>query len=226
MIAAYILMTYGPKPKGVVNNHVAARQQFQNLKDFAKGAENLVFSYDYSRRFNCLEHLPELKRLLKLAKEKGFTLIIDDFRRLFAHSHEVNKSELLKEFLIYGEHFLDLRTKRHIGKLTQSQLLIICASEPPIKFVCAPTHRKPRSLDARQDQTFKATVVSRMVRRKAADAKALELQELGDRLLETSDGFTYKALADAANQEGLTTTRKGKWTGASVSRALKRLEAV
>ncbi|WP_412552411.1 hypothetical protein [Shimia sp. MIT1388] len=225
-IYAYVLLTHGPKPKGSIENHPAARQQISNLRGAALEFESLAdlrIAYDYARSFSKLADLPNFLKLLKAFKKHNGTVLIDDFRRLFANHSGDDRAALLDELLDFKENIRDLKTSKLLGELSQTQVTLICAAESPVKFARTPAPRAPRAKDERQLQTQKAVDASRKVRSSAADAKARELAELRDRLAATSNEVSNRQLADAANAEGLRTTRGKLWKPAGVNRMLKRL---
>ncbi|PYG26274.1 hypothetical protein [Pelagimonas varians] len=228
MPIAYLLLTHGPKPKGPIRDHPAVRQQLANLESFIaeKGKpEAFVFVADYARQHRSLKDLPKLEHVLKVAQDNDTTVIIDDFRRLFAHYAGTEVGQFLEELRVFKDQFIDLKTGMRLGRFSQNQLLLLCVTESPIKYVRAPTPRKPRSLEDRQSQTQKAKAISKSVRSKAANEKALELTDLRDKLQDETREVTLTQLADAASEAGLRTTRNNLWTASSVGRSLKRFEA-
>ncbi len=227
LIYAYVLLSHGPKPKGSIENHPAARQQISNLRGATRELESLVdlrILHDYSRNFSKLADLPNLLKLLKAIKEHNGAILIDDFRRLFANHSGDNRVALFDELLEFKESIRDLRTAKLLGELTQTQITLICAAESPVKFVRTPSPREPRAKIERQLQTQKAVDASRQARSIAADGKARELADLRNLLAATSNDVSNRKIADAANAEGLRTTRGNLWNPAAVDRMLKRLE--
>lgn len=226
LIYAYVLLTHGAKPKGSIENHPAARQQISNLRGAALEFESLAdlrIAYDYARGFSKLADLPNFLKLLEAFKEHNGTVLIDDFRRLFANHSGDDRAALLDELLEFKENIRDLKTSKLLGELSQAQVTLICASESPIKFTRTPVPRGHRAKDERQLQTQKAIYASRKVRSSVADAKARDLAEMRDRLAATSNEVSNRQIADAANAEGLRTTRGKLWNPAGFNRMLKRL---
>ncbi|WP_165610050.1 hypothetical protein [Shimia aestuarii] len=110
---AYVLLTHGAKPKGGIAGHPAAKQQLENLQFAAVKAgkpDALFWQYDHSRKFQCLNDLPKLKRSLEIAKEHGSHVLIDDFRRLVAHCENNRGPHLFFELREYQGHLMELRT--------------------------------------------------------------------------------------------------------------------
>lgn len=227
VLIPYLLLTYGPKPQGSVEKHPAAKQQIANLRSLFSEREsqhNLACVFDHSRRYASLPDLPILRQALEFAEEKGKTVLIDDFRRLFAHYAGSDRSAFLLELLEFKNSIRDMRTTRLLGMLSERQLAHLSFSEGPIRYARVPTPRTKLSPLERQQQTRFAIRASKRARSNAADAKARELSTLKDELTKTNEKFTYKRLAEVANEKGFRTTHYKPWTAAAVSRALKRLE--
>lgn len=223
---AYVLLTHGAKPKGGIAGHPAAKQQLENFHFLAKKAgkpDAFAWQYDHSRKFLRLNDLPKLKRSLEIAKELGVNVLIDDFRRLTANCQNGNSLNLFFELREYKGHFSDIRTGRDIGDFHETQIVILCSATSPIKYVYAPTPRKPRSERELRHQTFAASLASRKARAEAADAKAHELMNIRDQLQASNERVSYRDIAEAANARGLITTHGNPWSAQSVSRVLKRL---
>lgn len=222
----YLLIDRGTKPSGSIRDCDAATQQIVNfnhaLKDI-KGANNLRFCHDYSRKRSTLTDLPTLQKALDGAREINGVILIDDFRRIFVKCDRVHRVALLDELLCYSGHFRDLRTGKDVGQLTHSKARYILQVESPYKFELAKAPRSPRTTEEKREQTLSATRASQVARSAAADQKAKALDELYRSLSSESGDPSMAALARIANQQGLKTTTGRSWTGVSVTRALKRL---
>ncbi len=223
----YLLITYGPKPKGPLENCLAAHQQVRNLLFVAEkvtGKREFTPVYDYARKVRGLDSLPELKALLDRAKEAKATIFIDTFIRLFSNCPKEARIDLLKELQEYSGHFKDIHSGEDIGSLSEKNLIRLVNAMSPVKFVLESHPQSPRRPDVRREQTRKATQASQEARTEAANLKAGELHRLKTELLQKQDRITNAKLAREANERGLMTTRRSKWSGASVTRALKRLD--
>lgn len=229
MITVYALISYGPKPKGQLGNHPGYRQQRANLYGCITNKapdEEIVGYYDYARSFRSLDDLPQLKKLLNVMNEVDSALLIDDFRRLFAHCEKDFQLSFWEELKAYPGRLRDIRTGQDLDKLSHNQALLILSSTKPIKFVYAPTPRAPRSKDDLQDQTAMAVKASQLSRKTAADDLAQQLYALKQNLLKTRQTVTYQALADHANDTGLRTNHRKPWTAAKVGNMLRRHETL
>mgnify|MGYP003145558931 CR=1 FL=1 len=223
----YLLIDYGPKPTGPIRNCAAAKQQISNFREVINASEGdlspNVF-HDYSRSRTKLSDLPNLDHLLKKAKDAGAVIWIDDFRRIFVKCDNAERVALFDEIRNYAGHFRDLRTKRDIGELSHGIARNILEVESPLRFSIAKATRRRMSADEKRQQTRKATQASQEARAEAAIQKASELQRLKTELLKNRDSITNTDLAREANERGLMTTWRSKWSAASVARALKRLD--
>lgn len=222
----YFLIDHGPKPSGQIERCKAAKQQilnFRHVLNNSEGVDKLPVCHDYSRKHSTLRDLPTLQSVLSRASDSGSVLLIDDFRRIFVKCDHSHRIDLLKELQGYSGHFRDLRTRQDIGQLDQSQTLYILQVESPYKFALAKAPRSARTAQEKREQTRKASSASRIARGEAADRKARSLQELYRNLSSRTEDLSMAALAREANQQGLKTTTGRGWTGASVTRALKRL---
>ncbi|MBO9407850.1 hypothetical protein J7399_10450 [Shimia sp. R9_1] len=229
MIPAYALLTHGPKPNGSIQQHPSAKQQLANLQGAANelgAADKLLIFYDHSRSYKSLTDLPTLQELLKRVREQNSAVIIDDFRRLFAHYSGDNTVTLLEELLLFKENIRDLKTGKLLGELPETLLKQLCLAERPVRYVRTPIPRKAIPKAERHLNTRDAVRASRKVRSDTADRKAHELAEVRDRLEQTHGNAPHQAIADAANAEGLRTSRGNLWGPAGVRRLLKRLEEV
>ena len=223
----YLLITYGPKPKGTLENCPAAQQQVSNLfltAEKATGERSFKHSYDYAREVRGLASLPALKALLNKAKDAKATIFIDTFIRLFARCPTEDRVKFLNELQEYSGSFKDIHTGQDIGSLSSANKYRILTALPPVKFVLESHPQSPRRPDEKREQTKKATQASQEARAEAANLKASELHGLKAELLQNRDGITNADIAREANERGLTTTRRSKWSAASVARALKRLD--
>ncbi len=223
----YILIDYGPKPTGSIRNCIAAKQQISNFRHVINSSERDIsprIYYDYSRTRSKLSDLPKLEAILKQAKDSGGKVWIDDFRRIFVKCDLGQRVGLFDELRSYAGHFRDLRTNEDIGTLSEIKARNILAVESPLRFSMTKVSRSTMSAEDKRDQTRKATQASQAARAEAAIQKASELQRLKTELLKNRDSITNTDLAREANERGLMTTRRSKWSAASVARALKRLD--
>ena len=200
-------------------------QQLANLRHAftSTKSEKLLLVHDFAPIIWDLSSLPGLKAGLKLSRNTRKRVIIDDYRRIFTKCPNANKVDLLKELQSFGSALVDLRTGRPIGELTHELSKYILLAEAPIRFQFAPSQRTPRSLNVLRLDTAAANKASAKSRSKAADDLATQLAGLRDEIMNDAPKVTYKQIANAANAQGLTTTRGGLWTASSVHRALKRL---
>jgi hypothetical protein len=222
----YLLIDYGPKPTGPMKGCAAAKQQISNFSHLINSIERSVSPsvfHDYSRSRTKLSDLPNLEHLLKQAKDAGAVIWIDDFRRIFVKCDSAERVALFDEIRNYAGHFRDLRTKRDIGELSHGVARNILEVESPLRFSIAKATRLRMSADEKRQQTRKATQASQEARTEAANLKANELHMLKTELLQNRDSVTNAELAREANERGLMTTRRSKWSAASVARAFKRL---
>ena len=223
----YLLIDYGPKPTGPIKDCAAAKQQISNFRHLINSNERSVSPsvfHDYSRSRTKLSDLPKLEHLLKQAKDAGAVIWIDDFRRIFVKCDSAERVGLFNEIRNYAGHFRDLRTKRDIGELSHVITRNILEVESPLRFSIAKATRSTMNADEKRQQTRKATQASQEARAEAANLKASELHGLKAELLQNRDGITNADIAREANERGLTTTRRRKWSAASVARALNRLD--
>ena len=223
----YLLITYGPKPKGALRDCTAAHQQVRNLLFAAEkitGKREFTPEYDYAREVRGLDSLPALKALLEKAREAKATIFIDTFIRLFSNCPIERRINLLKELREYSGHFKDIHSREDIGSLSAKNLIRLVNAMSPVKFVLESHPQSPRRPDEKREQTKKATQASQEARTEAANLKATELHRLKTELLHNRDSISNAELAREANERGLITTRKSNWSSASVVRALKRLD--
>ena len=223
----YMLITYGPKPKGSFENCPAAQQQVSNLffaAEKATGERSFKHRYDYARKVHGLDSLPELKALLDRAKKAKATIFIDTFTRLFARCPTEDRVKFLNDLQEYSGFFKDIHSGQDIGSLSNANKYRILTATPPVKFVLESHQKSPRRPDEKREQTKKATQASQEARTEAANLKASELRRLKTELLHNRDSISNAELAREANERGLMTTRRSKWSAASVTRALKRLD--
>ncbi|KAJ30995.1 hypothetical protein PM01_08760 [Sulfitobacter pontiacus 3SOLIMAR09] len=223
----YLLINYGPKPKGSLKNCFAAQQQIRNLMFAAEtitGKREFTPAYDYAREVRGLDSLPALKSLLDKARKANATIFIDTFIRLFSNCPNEGRIRLLKELRDYSGHFKDIHSGEDIGSLSDKNLIRLVNAMSPVKFTLESRPQSPRRPDEKREQTKKATQASQAARTEAATQKSRELQSLKAELLKHQTGLTNADLAREANERGLLTTRRSKWSAASVNRALKRLD--
>ncbi len=223
----YFLVSYGPKPTGRLDRCRAARQQVRNLLFAAErltGKRELIPTYDYAREVHSLASLPELRAILAKAAEANTTIFIDTFLRLFSKCPMEGRVKLLEELQEYSGHFKDIHSGQDIGNLLAPNKYRMLVATSPVKFVLDRPRQFSRRPEQKRDQTRKATQASQTARAEAATRKAEELQRLKEELLQHQDAITNAKLAREANKRGLQTTRRGVWSAASVTRALKRLE--
>ena len=71
-------------------------------------------------------------------------------------------------------------------------------------------------------QTANARKRSDVMRGKRSNSAAARIARVRSQLLAERSSATLKAIADAANEKGLRTTRGNLWTEQAISRALKR----
>lgn len=223
----YLLIDYGPKPTGLIRNCAAAKQQIMNFRDVINASEGdlspSVF-HDYSRSRTKLSELPTLERKLKQAKEASALIWIDDFRRIFVKCDSAERVNLFDEIRNYAGHFRDLRTKQDIGNLSNVTARNILQVESPLRFSIGKAKRSAMTSEEKRQQTRNATQASQEARTEAANLKASALHKLKIELLQNRESVTNADLARKANERGLMTTRRSKWSAASVARALKRLD--
>lgn len=226
---AYILISYGPRPQGSLSDaHSGARVQRRNLRNFVQSREDVRTHRvvcDYCRKPKNLDSLPQLAKALSEARRAGISVLIDDFRRLFAHVADREQRMLLYDQLKpYGDIFYSIRTQGKLSELSEHQLLFHLSASPPIRYSVEPCPSRQQSLLERRWQTAKAIEESIKVRGERADEKALALAEIFMSLKTADHGPTYQQIAEEANRQGIRTTRGNDWSAATVYRSLKRFE--
>lgn len=229
-INGYLLLSYGPRPvAGAVERHPAARQQLHNLRHFrSKVSEQagreveLRFGYDSARKVEGLARLPMLQTMLEDAVNSDTRVVIDDIRRIFARCVFEKRSDLFADLDRYGSFLYEMRTGKLLADATEVGKALLLYAEPPIKYQFAPTPRRPRSANDLRAQTAAANEASARSRAQVADELSAQLAEIRDRIMRDAGKVTLRQVTDAANAQGMTTSRGGLWTISSVQRALKR----
>lgn len=229
LLAAYILLTHGPRPGPALGSHPAARQQLRNLKAVLadQGLSETAVIYDYARSWSGLADLPALLEALEACKtsEDQPVLLMDDLNRLFRHSKPERRVDMLNEVQSYNEHLFGIRQGMVLARCSDSEARRVVFGYGSARFIYSgQAYRRPRSAAAKREQTRAATVASSARRAEAADAASRAVAKVRDELTSASAKVTLQNVADEANRRGLRTTGGGSWSVSTVSRALTRAE--
>jgi len=230
-VSAYLIATHGRRE--VTEDHPAVRQQVANIRIFVRKVQSRTeeqeggktnYYFDYARKVRGLSSLPKLERALTRVSE-GHFLIMDGLSRLWrACPNREARDRLLADLELYSSKLFGVRQISPLSDLTRETIDLLMSGALNPRFQLAPREDK-RPHIKRQLQTASASVMSKKVRRSAADAKAHELHKIRDELQAGADRVTNKMIADRANEQGLRTTRGGPWRPDTVARQLKRLSA-
>ncbi|SMO80502.1 hypothetical protein SAMN06265173_11527 [Thalassovita litoralis] len=225
MLLCYVFVSYGPNPTLRPESYLEGLPQTRALQAWVQERlPDQVCRYycDYRRRVRSLSDLPRLRAVLTVAREVDAPVFIDDFSRVFARCETIEGAvALVEELRALGGRFYDLKRGKVFVDLTQGELgdlLKLALGRIGLEGV-----RKARGASGNA-QTAKATQMSLRVRRIRADRVAEALLKLRDRLREEHGAVGLRQLAEAANLEGLRTSRGGMWSVSTVQRSLKRLE--
>ena len=223
----YALITHGRNSDRMKTSDVQKLRPVRNLLEFkwqSLADKNATFSVEYCRKIKSTSSLPKLIHLLERAKQHGFVVITDDFRRIFSRCEREHRLELCQDLAVFEEHFIDLRTIESLSTMSRDLLNRVVWHEGPVTFTFKSNKPKTEPTPWGRNQVKGATKASAKVRALKADKKAEELGKIRTALTEDGKVPTLKAIADAANARGLKTTRNNDWTVSTVQRALKRLE--
>jgi hypothetical protein len=207
----------------------ARRDQLENLK-FASEALGesapKVLTEKQPKILN-LDSLPKLNAALRHASRAQDRVVIDDFRRIFRKVPLRQRKPMMESLMGLGRAFWELRGEgRAFGSLKLPDLEELLDTMGPVSFRIQPRQPKRRDEGELRSQTANARAASISSRSSAADRIAQKLAEVKADLLKNSEGATLTAIADEANQRGITTTRGKRWSAATVKRALDRVNSV
>lgn len=222
----YILITWGPRHGYKTKDHPAAQPQLRNIEAVIRGfsPENdiLVAASDYTRKIRGPDDLPGLFRYLSEAHlgsaETG--IMMEDFNRIFRTCTPEAKPVVLEALMDYSDFLVDLRTKTPLKLLKWSQISRLVRDKmTPLKLV---RRNHPGSPENRREQTEQARSKSRAAKKARSDKLTRDLLALRHELECEQRKVTIDDLVDHANSAGLTNTRGGPLTYATVARALRR----
>lgn len=225
-VAAYLILTHGPRKSASLSAHPAARQQVANLKHyFQQRSVQIVWHHDYARKHETLADLPRLEELLgQLAETEKGALVMDDLGRLFRNVPQDRRVGFLEELQSAGARIFGLRQGTELGKLSRDKLLLLLAGGGSQPYVLERPPRRARSKQELHEQTEMAHLASQVARKKQADAFAVKIAALRDEISGDQQTPTLREIAEAGNARGVNSTRGNKLTPATVSRALKRAD--
>ncbi|WP_138422374.1 hypothetical protein [Maritimibacter alexandrii] len=214
----YVLLSYGAKPHGSIDDHPAARSQLRLIRRIeekhAIPAKKICF--DYARRIASIDDLPNLTTLLDFVLlHPGVKVRIDDLSRLFRITDLGKREALLSSLRHYEAAIFSIR---------HGLALKDFSSEQSHNLLLHPEKSKSLALQGRPGWTDEAQQSSAAIRRKSAHANALALDRIREELRRAGDRDTLKNIAARANGAGLLTRRGKRWSEQNVARALKMLD--
>ena len=180
---AYMLLTYGPKPRGSVANHPAVRQQLANLDYYFKNRDAAKVDYycDYTRRVNGLQSLPNLSELLKALHANQYgAVLMDDIGRLYRACPIELQVGLLEQISPYAHHLAGLRQRRRLSDMSDTDVANMVKCFANSRFTLAKPPQRTRGRWELRDQTEAATIASGKARGRAANEKAKALSKIKD----------------------------------------------
>lgn len=219
-LIGYVLVTHG---KRYGEDRPGARLQVRNLEALARYVDcSAVIHSDYARSHRGLADLPALRNLLELMQDAKGRVVMDDLARLFRTMPEDKRGCFLEELLAKDGDIAGVRQgAKTLRQMTPPQRSILILGGPPGTFRYGDPPQSSLPEDLRQRQTVKATRVSQKARRLRSSRQARMIQQVQRELQETGAKATLKAIAAAANEQGLRTQRGTPWTPSSVHRMLK-----
>ncbi|SDI40469.1 hypothetical protein [Lutimaribacter saemankumensis] len=223
----YALITHGPNPENWPARKLGELRPVSNLVEFHKqkaAGERFILKVEYCRNIKSQASLPKLNALLETAKRHGAFVTTDDFRRLFSRCDVAYRADLRSHLKAFGDHFVDLRTRKSFSSLSETATRQILFHDGPVTFKIKSEKKRTEPTPWGRNQVKEATKASAEVRARKANKKAEQLSEIRAELTEDRRTPTLKAIADEANVRGLTTSRGNHWTASTVQRALKRLQ--
>jgi hypothetical protein len=214
----YALLTYGKKPTGSIAKHPAAQSQLRFYQAFVShhGIQNAQSVYDYSRKINDLNSVPNLRKLLKALKNKqGGKVYIDDVARLLKGCELHWRVGFLEELREHGAHIHSLKHQKTLEEFSGAMLK---------NLVQFPEKSKHPAKQARPKCTLEARRSSAEARSSNAVRHARPLADLRQELISRSGRATLEEIADEAAVRGLKTSKGKNWTPQNVARALKLVD--
>ena len=228
----YVLLWYGAKHTRVpLGLRPGARQQILMIDHYAKKNRFKLSTveWEYVRQAQAPRDFGVLFRILERSRSEqdAPAVIVDDITRLMKRLPSDDASSLVIELTPWLERIHDARLGRSLDQVEIShwQYLFSLLNRDERNLAVARRMSRPRgSVSPKQMQRAQERAIKERKRR--ADESARMVAELRDELLaENPDTkLTFAAIARAANERGLRTSRGSEWTSVQVSRALQRLE--
>lgn len=227
----YVLLWYGKKHTHVpIGRRPGARQQLLMIDNYAKknGLRVVEVVWEYVRQAKRPRDFAVLFRLLEhgRSEQNPPVVIIDDVRRLMMRLPSDQFTDLVMDLSPWFEHICDARLRFPLDQTDDGywQYLAKMVEQERLDLeVARRTARRKGPAPARQMR--RAQTVAARERTRRADESAHQIGALREELLaESPDAkLTYAAIARAANERGLKTSRGSDWSSVQVSRALQRL---
>lgn len=228
----YVLVWYGKKHTRVrLSLRPGARQQLLMIRHYAKknGFEIAGFESEYHRKAKAPRDFAVLFRLLDSTRpeQERPAVILDDITRLMKRLPSNQVDNLLGELSPWFEHIHDARLGRSLDQVDGGFWKHLCGIIGKQKLDTEVTRAASRrKTSAPPKQMRRAQKRATRERTRRADERAHQIAAVRNELLAGSPDtrLTFAAIARAANERGLKTSRGSDWTSVQVSRALQRLE--
>ncbi|SFE93795.1 recombinase family protein [Roseivivax sediminis] len=147
---------------------------------------------------------------------------MDDTSRLFrVCTDDEAKSDILEALKAYGDRIVDLRQRGIFSNFIDRREELITSGVLTPYFDLAPRKRRAKPKEELTEQTAAANSASAKTRRRASREKAQQLADIRSEAKSAARPTRARAIADAANERGLTTTRGRPWRADTVSRLLR-----